>query len=404
MVKPVGGDGMHPLEGRLKNRGVLQTTSINRRNGIMSGSKNMEAFITNAIENKAEEESRLKFEDDMFGTPRITIVGCGGAGGNTVTRLNKLGVKGAETIAINTDKQALDLVEADQKILIGAKITRGLGAGGFPDVAERSARESSHEIEELIKDSDLVFITAGMGGGTGTGAAPIVAEIAKKHNAVVTCMVSTPFNVERARLVKADEGLDKLRLKADSTVVLDNNRLLEFVPNLPINQAFSVMDQLIAETVKGISETITLPSLINLDYADMKTIMDSGGLSVMLWGEAEEDAGVETIVSEALNHPLLNVDYTGANGALVHITGGPNMSLKYVQDVAKTLTENLDCYANVILGARVLPEFEGKCRVMAIMTGVQSPNLLGPRTNASMESLPTRKVVTSSKFDIDFVR
>jgi len=370
----------------------------------MVESKNMESFITNAVENKVEEESRLKFDDDMFGTPRITIVGCGGAGGNTITRLNKLGVKGAETIAINTDKQALDLVEADKKILIGGNLTRGLGAGGFPDVAERAARESSREIEELIKDSDLVFVTAGMGGGTGTGSAPVVAEIAKKHNAVVTCMVSTPFNVERARLIKADEGLDTLRIKADSTVVLDNNRLLEFVPNLPINQAFSVMDQMIAETVKGLSETITVPSLINLDYADMKTIMDSGGLSVMLWGEAEEDAGVETIVQEALNHPLLNVDYTGANGALVHITGGPNMSLKYVQDVAKSLTQDLDCYSNVILGARVLPEFEGKCRVMAIMTGVQSPNLLGPKGISSVQAGPIKQVVSSSKVDIDFVR
>ncbi len=371
----------------------------------MSKSRNMESFITDAVENKFEEESRLKFdEEDMFGTPRITIVGCGGAGGNTITRLNKLGVKGAETIAINTDKQALDLVEADQKLLIGGNLTRGLGAGGFPDVAERAARESSREIEEMIKDADLVFITAGMGGGTGTGSAPVVAEIAKKHNAVVTCMVSTPFNVERARLIKADEGLDHLRIKADSTVVLDNNKLLEFVPNLPINQAFSVMDQMIAETVKGLSETITVPSLINLDYADMKTIMDSGGLSVMLWGEADEDAGVETIVQEALNHPLLNVDYKGANGALVHITGGPNMSLKYVQDVAKTLTQDLDCYSNVILGARVIPEFEGKCRVMAIMTGVQSPNLLGPNAASSLKEKPLVQPVASSKFDIDFVR
>jgi len=385
-----------PWDGRPSNY------QITRRNGMSKN--NMESFITNAIENKVEEESRLKInEGDMFGTPRITIVGCGGAGGNTITRLNKLGVKGADTIAINTDKQALDLVEADHKILIGARLTRGLGAGGFPDVAERAARESSHEIEELVKDSDLVFITAGMGGGTGTGSAPVVAEIAKKHNAVVTCMASTPFNVERARLIKADEGLDKLRVTADSTVVLDNNRLLEFVPNLPINQAFSVMDQMIAETVKCISETITVPSLINLDYADMKSIMDQGGLSVMLWGEADEDAGVETIVQEALNHPLLNVDYTGANGALVHITGGPNMSLKYVQEVAKALTENLDCYSNVILGARVIPEFEGKCRVMAIMTGVQSPNLLGPKSSAVTEKIPV-KAIASSKFDIDFVR
>jgi cell division protein FtsZ len=370
----------------------------------MGEKNNMETFISNAVNNKLEEESRLQFkDDDLFGTPRITIVGCGGAGGNTITRLNKLGVKGAKTIAINTDKMALDLVEADHKIIIGARLTRGLGAGGFPDIGNRAARESINEIEELIKDSDLVFITAGMGGGTGTGSAPVVAEIAKKHNAVVTCMVSTPFNVERARLIKADEGLDQLRVKADSTVVLDNNRLLEFVPNLPINQAFSVMDQMIAETVKGISETITVPSLINLDYADMKAIMDQGGLSVMLWGEAEEGAGVQEIVDEALNHPLLNVDYRGATGALVHITGGPNMSLKYVQEVAKSLTEDLDCYSNVILGARVMPEFEGKCRVMAIMTGVQSPNILGPKSTSVLKSEPVQ-TVSAKKVDIDFVK
>ena len=363
-----------------------------------------QSFIEAAIKNKAEEETKMVQDGTMFGTPRITIVGCGGAGGNTITRLQKLGVKGAETIAINTDKQALDLVEADHKILIGKSITRGLGAGGYPDVAERSARESAHELEELIRDSDLVFVTAGMGGGTGTGSAPVVAEIAKKNGAIVTCMVSTPFNVERARLVKADEGLDKLRLKADSTVVLDNNRLLEFVPNLPINQAFSVMDQLIAETVKGISETITVPSLINLDFADMKTIVDSGGLSVMLWGEADEQAGVDEIVKEALNHPLLNVDYTGANGALVHITGGPDMSLKYVQDVAKSLTQDMDCYANVILGARVLPEFEGKCRVMAIMTGVQSPDLLCSGSQNRVEAVPVTAPTGAKKVNIDFVR
>jgi cell division protein FtsZ len=163
---------------------------------------------------------------------------------------------------------------------------------------------------------------------------------------------------------------------------------------------------MIAETVKGLSETITVPSLINLDYADMKSIMNQGGVSVMLWGEADVDAGVENIVDDALNHPLLNVDYAGATGALVHITGGPNMSLKYVQDVAKKLTEDLDCYSNVILGARVLPEFEGKCRVMAIMTGVQSPNLLGPNQQSIFrtEQIPARKVVTSSSCNIDFVR
>ncbi len=376
-------------------------------NGMETNKNNgLKTFVETAIENKKQEESNLKIDDDMFGTPRIKIIGCGGAGGNTITRLNKMGVKGAETVAINTDRIALDLVNADKKLLIGKTLTRGLGAGGFPEVGERAARESIREIEELVADTDLIFITAGMGGGTGTGTAPVVAEVAKKQGAVVTCMVSTPFNVERARLIKADEGLDKLRVRADSTVVLDNNKLLEFVPNLPINQAFSVMDQMIGETVKSLSETITIPSLINLDYADMRAIMDQGGLSVMLWGESEEDAGVDAIVSEALNHPLLNVDYTGATGALVHITGGPKMSLKYVQDVAKKLTENLDCYSNVILGARVLDEMHGKCRVMAIMTGVQSPNLLGPNTNGNLQHQMSqqKKVMNKQKYNIDFVR
>ncbi|MEM0466861.1 MAG: cell division protein FtsZ [Candidatus Thermoplasmatota archaeon] len=375
----------------------------------MAEGKTLQSFVEAAIVNKASEESKLKIDDDMFGTPRITIVGCGGAGGNTITRLHKLGVKGAETIAINTDRIALDLVEADKKLLIGKNLTRGLGAGGFPEMGERAARESSRELEEMLAGTNMVFVCAGMGGGTGTGSAPVVAEIAKKCGAIVTAMVSTPFNVERARLVKADEGLDKLRITADSTVVLDNNRLLEFVPNLPINQAFSVMDQLVAETVKGISETITLPSLINLDYADMKAVMDSGGLSVMLWGEADEDAGVDAIVKEALNHPLLNVDYHGAHSALVHVSGGPNMSLKYVQDVAKALTEDMDCYANVILGARVDPQLEGKCRVMAIMTGVQSPNILSSKPIRNQMQQPSvmsapKKVLTHSKVNIDFVR
>jgi cell division protein FtsZ len=403
---------MHPFEGRHKFHGVLQTTrfggkNMAKDNGMETNKNNgLKSFVETAIENKKQEESNLKIDDDMFGTPRIKIIGCGGAGGNTITRLNKMGVKGAETVAINTDRIALDLVNADKKLLIGRTLTRGLGAGGFPEVGERAARESIREIEELVADTDLVFITAGMGGGTGTGTAPVVAEVAKKQGAVVTCMVSTPFNVERARLIKADEGLDKLRVRADSTVVLDNNKLLEFVPNLPINQAFSVMDQMIGETVKSLSETITIPSLINLDYADMRAIMDQGGLSVMLWGESEEDAGVDAIVSEALNHPLLNVDYTGATGALVHITGGPKMSLKYVQDVAKKLTENLDCYSNVILGARVLDEMHGKCRVMAIMTGVQSPNLLGPNTNGNLQHQmsPQKKVMNKQKYNIDFVR
>ncbi len=335
------------------------------------------------------QESELK-EYENFGEPKIVIVGCGGAGGNTINRLHAIGVKGAETIAINTDKQALDLVEADKKLLVGKTITRGLGAGGYPEVAERCAEQARGKLEEMLKGADLVFVTAGMGGGTGTGTAPVVADIAKKHGAIVIGMVSTPFNVERARILKGDQGLQKLREKCDSAIVLDNNRLLEFVPNLPIDQAFSVMDQLIAETVKGISETITQPSLINLDYADVKAIMGEGGVAVMLWGEGKTQDGASTIVGNALNHPLLDVDYRGASGALVHITGGPDLTLKAAEEIAENLTYELDSHANVIWGARVIPEFEGRVRVMAVMTGItedqalatgnEMPHLNGPET------------------------
>ena len=327
----------------------------------------MQSLIGAAVGFSQEEELK---EYENFGEPKIMIVGCGGAGGNTVNRLHKIGVKGAETIAINTDKQALDLVEADKKLLVGKSITRGLGAGGYPEVAERCAEQARGKLEEMLKGADLVFITAGMGGGTGTGTAPVVADIAKKHGAIVVGMVSTPFNVERARILKGDSGLQKLRNKADSVIVLDNNRLLQYVPNLPIDQAFSVMDQLIAETVKGISETITTPSLINLDYADVKSIMSEGGVAVMLWGEAKTADGASTVVSEALNHPLLDVDYRGATGALVHITGGPDLTLKAAEEVAENLTYELDAHANVIWGARVTPEFEGRIRVMCVMTGI----------------------------------
>ncbi|MBI4394353.1 MAG: cell division protein FtsZ [Euryarchaeota archaeon] len=359
----------------------------------------MQSLITNAIKNAPDTQgeeaqtTETDFEFEGVGEPKIVIVGCGGAGNNTINRLHSVGVRGAETIAINTDKQHLDRIQADKKLLIGKSITRGLGAGGYPEVAERCAEMAQPYIEELLEGADLVFVTAGMGGGTGTGTAPVVARIAKKKGAIVIGMVSTPFNVERARLLKGEDGLNKLRKEADTVIVLDNNRLLQYVPNLPIDQAFSVMDQLVAETVKGISETITQPSLINLDYADVRTIMGCGGIAVMLYGEAKSN-DPNKVVSEALNHPLLDVDYKGASGCLLHITGGPDLSLKAAEQVAQALTFDMDTRANVIWGARVNEDFEGRMRVMAIMTGVQSPQILGPgatATKALRESLGNKK-------------
>jgi cell division protein FtsZ len=208
-------------------------------------------------------------------------------------------------------------------------------------------------------------------------------------------MVSTPFNVERARLIKAEEGLEDLRKDADTVIVLDNNRLLDYVPNLPIDQAFSVMDQIIAETVKGISETITQPSLINLDYADVRTIMNSGGVAAMLVGESGSKDKARDVVREAFNHPLLEVDFRGAKGALIHITGGPDLTLKEAEDISKALTSQLDPNANVIWGARILKDYEGRVRVMSIVTGVQSAQVLGP-TNGELFKFQSAKNVAGS--------
>ncbi|MBE0522909.1 MAG: cell division protein FtsZ [Methanosarcinales archaeon] len=339
-----------------------------------------EALKNSEKENLARQSFQIEDIGEDFGDPKIVIVGCGGAGNNTINRLYNMGVKGAETIAINTDKQHLEMIQADKKILVGKSLTRGLGAGGYPEVGRRAAELARGTLEEVLKGADLVFITAGMGGGTGTGTAPVIAEIAKQHDAIVVGMVSSPFRVERARAIKAEEGLEELRKAADTAIVLDNNRLLDYVPNLPIEQAFSVMDQLIAETVKGISETITSPSLINLDYADVRTIMGCGGVAVMLVGEARNQDRGDSVVRAALNHPLLDVDYRGATGCLVHITGGPDLTLSEAEEVAEALTYELDDRANVIWGARINKEYEGRVRVMAIMTGVQSPNILGPQS------------------------
>ena len=360
---------------------------------------------------KGENTTGNDFED--FGLPQIKIVGCGGAGNNTINRLFNIGVGGVETIAVNTDKQGLDMIKADKKILVGKSLTRGLGAGGFPEIGKRAAELARSTLQEVLKDADLVFVTAGMGGGTGTGTAPVVASVAKEMGAIVVGMVSTPFKVERARMVKAEEGIADLRSAADTVIVLDNNRLLEYVPNLPLEQSFSVMDQLISETVKGISETITRPSLINLDFADVRAIMNAGGVAVMLVGETKSQDKSDNVVRNALNHPLLDVDYRGATGALVHITGGPDLTLREAENIAESLTYELDSHANVIWGARVQKDYEGKVRVLAIMTGVNSPQIMGKgqKSAASADSdempagrIPIRGSSKVSKSIIDVIK
>ncbi len=310
--------------------------------------------------------------------PRILIVGCGGSGNNTLNRITHLGVEGAVTVAINTDKQHLDHTRALQKLLVGRHITRGLGAGGDPSTGRRCAEAGREMIRRIVTGADLVFIASGLGGGSGTGICPIVAEEAKAAGALVVGIVTTPFHVERRqRMSRALEGLESLRRTADAVLVLDNNRLLHYVPHLPLDEAFSIMDQLVAEIVKGIVETITLPSLINLDFADVRAIMANGGVTMMLYGES--DRGPEEVVHEALNHPLLDVDISGATGVLIHVTGGRYMTLDTASQVVDLLTSKVSEDANVIWGARQDVGFGDTIKVMAIITGVGGTDLRSPQ-------------------------
>ncbi len=316
-----------------------------------------------------------------FGVPRIVVVGAGGAGCNTVNRLCRAGMKGAELIAVNTDSKHLTMMgDSVRKVLIGKSLTKGLGTGGYPEIGAKAAEASKRELEQVLENVDLVFLAAGMGGGTGTGSSPVIAEIAKKNGAIVIAMVTYPFLLERARLKKAAEGIDALGKVADTIVVIDNNRLVNFVPNLPIEQAFNLADEITARAVYGITETIATPSLINLDYADVKSIMQGGGVSMIAVGEGTGVERGKRAVESTLHNRLLEVDYTGAKGVLIHITGSPDMTLGEANQVGEALTEAVDQHANVIWGARLDPNFNNKIESMAIFTGINSPYIVGGGT------------------------
>ena len=346
------------------------------------GDQSLNDMVASLAQEAIGKGSTALLDDEVgsFGVPnpRILIVGCGGSGNNTLNRITHLGVEGAITVAINTDKQHLDHTRALQKLLVGRHITRGLGAGGDPGTGRRCAEAGREMIQRIVTGADLVFIASGLGGGSGTGICPIVADEAKKAGALVVGIVTTPFHVERRqRMNRALEGLESLRQVADAVLVLDNNRLLHFVPNLPLDEAFSIMDQLVAEIVKGIVETITLPSLINLDFADVRAVMSDGGVTMMLYGES--DRGPEEVVHEALNHPLLDVDISGATGVLIHVTGGKYMTLENASQVVDLMTANVSDEANVIWGARQDPGFGDTIKVMAIITGVGGMEMNNPQ-------------------------
>lgn len=306
--------------------------------------------------------------------PRVLVVGCGGAGGNSVNRLHRIGVHGARTFVVNTDAVHLDSIRCDRKLLIGAGVTRGMGAGGRPEVGERCAEIAEQDLRNVVGDADLTFVTVGLGGGTGTGVAPLLADLAQQAGSVVIVLATTPFRAERGRMRNAQAGIQRLQQASDCLIVLDNDRLLDLVPTLPVEQAFAVMDQLISEVIKGVTESITMPSLINLDFNDVRTVLQSGGTSTIFYGEDAED-NPQGVVAQTLNNPLLDADYRGARGALIHVSAGPSVRLREVHGVVEGLTARMRADANVIFGVRVDPKFQGIMRVLAIMTGIRSPIL-----------------------------
>jgi cell division protein FtsZ len=309
------------------------------------------------------------------GTCHIAVIGVGGAGNNTVTRLVETGVAGAECVAVNTDALHLRASKAHRKILIGEKLTKGLGVGGDPKLGRAAIEESKKRLEDLISNIDIAFITAGLGGGTGTGAAPVIAEIARRKGAITVGVVTTPFRIEKGRMRYASDALTEMRRQCDTVVVIDNNKLMQLVPQLPINEAFRVADQVLVNMIKGIVETITEPSLINLDFADFRTIVKRGGVAVVGVGESDAPNRAEEAVRNALRSPLLNVDYAGATGALIHVTGDDQMTIEEANRVGEIVTEMMHNDALVIWGARVSPEQAGKLKVTVVMTGVNSPQV-----------------------------
>ncbi|WP_293026873.1 cell division protein FtsZ [Natronococcus sp.] len=308
----------------------------------------------------------------------ITVVGCGGAGGNTVNRMHEEGIHGAKLVAANTDVQHLVEIEADTKILMGEDKTGGRGAGSLPQVGEEAALESQEDISGAIDGSDMVFVTAGLGGGTGTGSAPVVAKAARESGALTISIVTTPFTAEgEVRRTNAEAGLERLRDVSDTVIVVPNDRLLDSVGKLPVRQAFKVSDEVLMRSVKGITELITKPGLVNLDFADVRTVMERGGVAMIGLGESDSEAKAEDSVKTALRSPLLDVDISGATSALVNVTGGNDMSIEEAEGVVEEIYDRIDPDARIIWGTSIDETLEGSMRTMIVVTGVESPQIYG---------------------------
>ena len=374
-----------------KNKKKNAKKTANKKNSkktdVLEGSLTRSSISRSSIDKELEEVlSGL--------TTTIKVVGCGGAGTNTISRCVASQITGAELIAINTDAQHLLLADAPHKVLIGRHLTRGLGAGSLPQIGEEAAKESEQDIRNAIGHADMVFVTCGLGGGTGTGASPIVAQIAKEAGALTIGVVTLPFSVEGLiRMENAEAGLKRLRDVCDTVIVIPNDKLLDIVPNLSLNAAFKVADEVLMRSIKGITEMITMPGLVNLDFADLKTVMKRGGVAMIGLGEAEGENKAVNAVIEALNSPLLEVDISEATGALVNVTGGEDMTISEAERVVEEIYSRIDPNARIIWGTTVDPSLKRNIRAMLVITGVKSKQILGP----------TQKTFENKEYGIDFV-
>jgi cell division protein FtsZ len=333
---------------------------------------------------------------------KVKVFGVGGGGGNTLSRMKEIGIKGCEMIAVNTDAQDLLYTNADHKILIGKELTQGLGAGSNPRVGEEAAKESDSEIKKKLSSTDMIFITCGLGGGTGTGAAPVIAELAKKQGALVVGVVTLPFSMEgKKRIENASYGLERLEGSVDTLIVIPNDKLLELAPELPLQTAFKVADEILTNAVKGITELVTKSGLVNLDFADVKAVMLNGGVSLIGMGESDSQHRALESVEKAITNPLLDVDISNASGALINIIGGPDLTLDEAKIIVSTVGEKLSPEAKMIWGAQISEDLDHSIRVMLIVTGVKSSQIVGISSGQTPEG--KKQAEMTKELGIDFL-
>ena len=374
-------------------KSIVREVLSRESNADSSGIRGIDSSSNVRLKSTNQEDEELKRVLAGLKT-NIKICGCGGAGCNTINRIVEEGIAGADMYALNSDAQHLLSIHAPHKILLGRRATRGLGAGSIPQVGEEAAIEAEEEIRAALQGADIVFITCGLGGGTGTGSGPVLARIAREMGALSIAIVTKPFEAEGVvRMQNAEYGLDRLIDVVDTVIVIPNDKLLEIVPRLALNAAFKVADEILMRSIKGIIEIITKVGLVNLDFADLKTIMKGGGVAMIGLGEAEGENKAINAVVEALNSPLLEVDISEATGALVNVTGGEDMTISEAERVVEEIYSRVDPNARIIWGTTVDPQLKRNIRAMLVITGVKSKQILGP----------AQKSFENKEYGIDFV-